>query len=152
MNTEPSRLKASFTDVVNKSIDALTILIVDDESYICELIAELLGEHDHQCDTAFDGMDALEKMSLKKYDVVLTDIKMPRMDGFTLLKNAHQLYPHSAVVVMTAFGQTYSVRQALNMGAEEYLPKPFNSEEVLSAVERAYQRHQERLNNGAGKK
>jgi len=151
MNTESSQLKASFSDVIGESVNGLSVLIVDDEVYICELISELLGDIDHRCDTANDGIEALEKMSRKNYDVILTDIKMPRMDGFTLLKNTNQMYPQAAVVVMTAYGQDYSVKQALALGAEEYLSKPFNSEEVIAAVERAYQRHKEKINGSSSK-
>jgi len=69
---------------------------------------------------------------------------MPRMDGFTLLKNVKQIYPETAVVVMTAFSQDYTIREALSLGAEEYLTKPFRSEEVLMVVERACWRSQSR--------
>jgi CheY-like chemotaxis protein len=122
----------------------LSILIVDDEKYICELLSELLGENDHRCDAAANGKEALDVLSRKRFDVIVTDVKMPLMDGFTLLKTVKQQYPGIAIVVMTAFGQEYSVREALALGAEEYLPKPFHAEEVLSVVERAYWRNQTR--------
>lgn len=126
----------------------LNVLIVDDEAYIRDLLAELLSAHSHQSDTAGDGEEALVKLSQKHFDVILTDIKMPRMDGFTLLKTAKPLYPDCAFVVMTAFSQMYSAREALSLGAEEYLPKPFHTGEVLGTIERAYQLNKRRRQNG----
>lgn len=125
-------------------INELRILVVDDEKYIRDLLAELLTKHDNKVETAEDGEQAFKKLSMKHFDVILTDIKMPRMDGFALLRNVKQFHPETAVVVMTAFSQDYTIREALSIGAEEYLAKPFRSEEVLMVVERAYWRSQSR--------
>lgn len=120
----------------------LKVLIVDDEVYIRDLLAKLVKAYAHDSDTAADGIEALEKLSNHRYDVMVTDIKMPRMDGFTLLKNTKQGYPGTAVVVMTGYSQDYSVREALVLGAEEYISKPFQSEEIIMVIERAFLRNQ----------
>ncbi len=125
-----------------KETGQLNILIVDDEKYICLLMTELLDQNSHHCDSAANGKEALDLIAKKNYDIVITDIKMPLMDGFDLLRSVKQSHPHIAIVVMTAFGQEYSVREALALGAEEYLPKPFHAEEVINVVERAYWRSQ----------
>jgi YesN/AraC family two-component response regulator len=117
--------------------EGIKILVVDDEKYIRELLAGLL-EDQYIIETAEDGEQAVKKLALGPFDVVLTDIKMPNMDGFGLLKAVKRDYPDTAVVMMTGFSQNYTIREALTLGAEEYLPKPFRLEEVLMVVQSAY--------------
>jgi len=116
----------------------LKILIVDDEKYLRELLSEVLQSHSHECETAGDGEEALVKLEQERFDVVITDAMMPRMDGFTLLKNIKKTYPETAVVVITGYSIAYSARDAMAIGAEEYLAKPFHTEEILSVVDKAY--------------
>ncbi len=141
MMHETATQSAKSIGYAHREIGRLHILIVDDEKYICQLLAELLGQNSHHCDTASNGREALELIEQKHYDIVITDVKMPLMDGFALLKNVKQGFPDIAIVVMTAFGQEYSVREALVLGAEEYLPKPFHADEALNVIERAYWRN-----------
>ncbi|TKJ38393.1 hypothetical protein CEE37_12805 [candidate division LCP-89 bacterium B3_LCP] len=129
-----STLQDENTAADNKSI---SVLIVDDEKYIRKLLADLLEAHAVFNKTAEDGKDALDMLSKQKFDVVITDINMPNMDGFSLLKNIKQTHPKTAVVVMTAYSQDYSIREALALGAEEYVSKPFQSQEVIAVIERA---------------
>lgn len=110
---------------------------MDDEKYIRDLLSELLQEHAYEAHCANDGMDALEKFTGATYDVVVTDIRMPRLDGFGLLRRLKEGHPNTAVVVMTGYSQEFSIREALLLGAEEYLTKPFHTGEVLMAIERA---------------
>ncbi|MCX6641022.1 MAG: response regulator [bacterium] len=125
-------------------LNRLSVLIVDDEKYIRDLLSELLGDYTQNAETAEDGEVALQKLALNQFDVVVTDIKMPKVDGFSLLKTIKQIYPDTAVVVMTGFSQEFTIREALAQGAEEYLPKPFRFEEVLMVIERAYWRNRAR--------
>jgi DNA-binding NtrC family response regulator len=119
--------------------EGLRILVVDDEKYIRELLAGLL-EDQYFIETAEDGEKAVKKLALSRFDVVLSDIKMPNMDGFGLLKTIKRDYPDIAVVMMTGFSQNYTIKEALTLGAEEYLPKPFRLEEVLMVVQSAYEK------------
>lgn len=144
MTTETLDRSKTKKKPAGEKIKDLKILIVDDERYICDLLTDLLKEQAREIESAADGEEALKKLSLKHFNVVVTDVKMPRMDGFTLLKNVKQAHPDTAVVVITAYSQDYSIREALALGAEEYLPKPFRSEEVLMVIERAYWRNQAR--------
>lgn len=116
----------------------MKILIVDDEKYLRDLLAEVLTSHSHECETAQDGEDALKKLADCHFDVVITDAMMPRMDGFTLLKNIKKMRPETAVVVVTGYSLAYSARDALSIGAEDYLAKPFHTEEILAVVDKAY--------------
>ena len=89
---------------------------------------------------AQDGRDALEAMKEHSFDLVISDMKMPRMNGFELLKYLKEECPDTAVIIMTAFGDTYTVKDALLLGADEYITKPFKSYDISLVVERAYWR------------
>jgi two-component system response regulator PilR (NtrC family) len=115
----------------------LRVLVVDDEKYIRELFIELLSRQDCTVETAGDGEEALAKLREVEFDVMLSDVRMPRMDGFALLKTVKQAYPKLAVVMMTGFSQDYTIKEAVALGAEGYLPKPFRFDEVLIVLRQA---------------
>jgi DNA-binding NtrC family response regulator len=104
------------------------ILLVDDEQVFLEQLKEalLMSSLDLEIETAQDGIDALEKLRKGAQDIVITDIKMPRMDGYTLLKEIQKEYPSTYVVVVTAFGSVSGAVEAMRYGASDFLEKPFN--------------------------
>ncbi len=106
-----------------------TILVVDDEELIRDLIVTFLVKLGHSCLTAIDGHDALDKLKTNKFDAVVTDIKMPNMDGIILTREISGQYPGLPVMVMTAFDEEYSVGTAISVGAREFIKKPFSLEE-----------------------
>ena len=106
-----------------------TILVVDDEELIRNLVVTFLSKLGHSCLTAIDGVDALDKMKENKIDVVITDIKMPNMDGITLTSEISIQYPGFPIMVMTAFDEEYSAGIAISAGAREFIKKPFSLEE-----------------------
>jgi CheY-like chemotaxis protein len=106
-----------------------TILVVDDEELIRSLVVTLLSKLGHSCITAIDGIDALEKMKGNKIDAVITDIKMPNMDGIILTREISRQYPELPVMVMTAFDEEYSAGIAISVGAREFIKKPFSLDE-----------------------
>ena len=106
-----------------------TILAVDDEELIRRFIDTFLSRLGYSCVTAVDGIDALDKMKENKIDAVITDIKMPRMDGILLTKEISTKYPGVPVMVMTAFDEEYSAGTAISLGAREFIKKPFSPEE-----------------------
>lgn len=118
----------------------VTILVVDDEEMMRDLLDKILSHEGYNIITAFDGVDALEKLSNQKIDIVISDMKMPRMNGFELLKNVKSDYEGLGIIIMTAYGDTYTVKDALLLGADEYITKPFKSYEISLVVERAYWR------------
>jgi CheY-like chemotaxis protein len=105
------------------------ILVVDDEELIRNLIVTFLSKLGHSCLTAIDGVDALGKMKENKIDVIITDIKMPNMDGITLTSEILIQYPGLPIMVMTAFDEEYSAGIAISAGAREFIKKPFSLEE-----------------------
>ncbi len=107
------------------------ILVVDDEELIRNLTVTFLSKLGHSCLTAVDGVDALDKMKENKIDVVITDIKMPNMDGITLTSEISIQYPRLPIMVMTAFDEEYSAGIAISAGAREFIKKPFSLEEFV---------------------
>jgi len=106
-----------------------TILVVDDEELVRRFILTFLSQLGYSCVAALDGIDALDKMKENKIDAVITDIKMPRMDGILLTKEVSTQYPGVPVMVMTAFDEEYSAGTAISLGAREFIKKPFSPEE-----------------------
>jgi CheY-like chemotaxis protein len=106
-----------------------TILVVDDEELIRNLVVTFLSKLGHSCVSAIDGVDALNKMKGNKFDAVITDIKMPNMDGIHLAIEISRQYPELPIMVMTAFDQEYSAGTAISVGAREFIKKPFSLEE-----------------------
>lgn len=119
---------------------SVSVLIVDDEEMMRNLLGKILSREGYRISSAEDGQGALETMGQKKIDIVISDMKMPRMNGFELLKVIKQEYPEVGVIIITAYGDTYTVKDALLLGADEYITKPFKSYEISLVVERAYWR------------
>jgi len=112
------------------------ILIVDDEERIRHLLAIMLGRRGHQVDQAGDGVEALEMINAKPFDLVITDIKMPRMDGMELLKRIMEMDIPYPVIFITAFATVESAVEAMRQGAVDYITKPFEEARILLTVER----------------
>ncbi|UCG61704.1 MAG: response regulator [Candidatus Zixiibacteriota bacterium] len=119
---------------------SIAILVVDDEEMMRTLLSKILSREGYKILTAEDGVRALELLRKEKIDLVISDMKMPRMNGFELLKHIKEEHPGTGVIIMTAYGDTYTVKDALLLGADEYITKPFKSYEISLVVERAYWR------------
>lgn len=119
---------------------SITILVVDDEEMMRNLLDKILSREGYNIKTVEDGVHALDVLKNEKIDMIISDIKMPRMNGFELLKNVKKDYPDIGIIIMTAYGDTYTVKDALLLGADEYITKPFKSYEISLVVERAYWR------------
>ncbi|MDX2052425.1 MAG: sigma-54 dependent transcriptional regulator [Polyangiaceae bacterium] len=116
------------------------ILIVDDEANARSALAEILKEEGYTVETAADGFKALGRLTDFEPDVVLTDLKMPGMDGVELLRKLRERDREAAVVLMTAFGAVETAVSAMREGAADYLTKPLNTDELLMILERALER------------
>lgn len=119
---------------------SISILVVDDELMMRKLVEKILSRDGFQVTLASEGNEALAILAQKKVDIVISDIKMPGLNGFELLQAVKKEYPSIAVIMMTAYGDTYSVKDALLLGADEYVTKPFRSQEIALMVERTYWR------------
>jgi DNA-binding NtrC family response regulator len=116
------------------------ILIVDDESNARAALSEILREEGYATETAADGFKALGKIDEFAPDVILTDLKMPGLDGIAFMEKARSAAPGAAFVVMTAFGTISSAVVAMKKGAENYLLKPLDPEALGAVVERAMEK------------
>jgi DNA-binding NtrC family response regulator len=106
-----------------------TILVVDDEELLRNLIVTFLSKLGHSCVTAIDGVDALDKMKGNKIDAVVSDIKMPNMDGITLTSEVSIQYPGLPIMIMTAFEKEDTAGLAICAGARDFIKKPFSLNE-----------------------
>jgi len=113
------------------------VLVVDDESSIRELLAKTLALAEYDVDTAPDGRAALERLRLGNYDLLIADLKMPGMDGLTLIREAKRLKADIPLIIITSFCTESSAIEALNLGVAGYLTKPFRVPQVLAAAARA---------------
>lgn len=118
------------------------VLIVDDEANARDALGELLKAEGYITATARDGHEALRKLDSFEPDVVLTDLKMPRVDGMELLRRGTAAAPHACFVVMTAFGSIENAVLAMRQGAENYVTKPLDLDALVLTVQRAAEKSQ----------
>jgi len=118
-----------------------TILVVDDEINYLTVMEALLGEESYEVLTAPGGQEALKLATNNDVDLVLTDMKMPKMNGIELLGEIKRLYPDLPVIMMTAFGTVEKAVAAMKAGAFDYILKPFKNEELLVTIARALEHH-----------
>jgi DNA-binding NtrC family response regulator len=116
------------------------ILVVDDEANARAALSEILRDEGYATETAADGFKALGKLEEFAPDVVLTDLKMPGLDGIAFMEKAKSASPQTVFVVMTAFGTISSAVSAIKKGAENYLTKPLDYEALSAVVERAMEK------------
>src|SRR5690349_16229426 len=114
---------------------AKTVLIVEDEKVLRESIAELLSEEGHNVLQAGDGKAAYEIVLDRPVDLVLSDVRMPEMDGMALLANLQKIAPQTPVIMITAYGTVESAVGAMRAGAYDYLLKPVQFDDVLLKVQ-----------------
>ena len=106
------------------------VLVVDDEEFIRQLVVSFLSKLGYSCVTAIDGEDALGKMEANKIDAVITDIKMPKLNGIILIREILQRYVGLPIMVMTGFEDEFSAGAAISAGAREFIKKPFSLYEL----------------------
>ncbi|MBF5042030.1 MULTISPECIES: response regulator [Myxococcaceae] len=123
----------------------LRVLVVDDEEVLLQVYQQLLEEEGMQVATAPSGEGALAQLGTARFDLLLTDKNMPGMDGLELAGRARQLAPHMAVVMVTAYGSADSAQRLRELGAEDYLTKPFDLEALGLRLRAAVARRRQRL-------
>ncbi len=124
-----------------------SILVVDDEESMREFLSIMLHREGYQVDSAADGAQALARLKEHAYDLVITDIKMPRVDGFGVLDHVIDRVPDTAVIMITAFSTAEQAVEAMKKGAYDYITKPFNNEEIRLIVRNSLERKELRREN-----
>ncbi len=109
------------------------ILVADDEEGIRESLSLILGE-EHELIFTNDGVETLNRLRGETFDLALLDIKMPKLDGLEVLRRLQQTPTTTPIVVLTAYQSVELAKEALKLGAVNYLPKPFEREQILDAV------------------
>jgi DNA-binding NtrC family response regulator len=113
------------------------ILVVDDSEGTRNLCSKILEKEGYITDTAADGAEALEKVKAEPYDLILTDLMMPNMDGLELLEKVQKEHPGLPVIIITAYASVSTAVEAIKKGAYDYVPKPFNPGELQITVHKA---------------
>ncbi len=113
------------------------ILIVDDEEIARKNLEHILSKENYQVDTAINGLDALEKMAANMFDVVITDLKMEKLDGIALLEEIKSHYPGTMVIMITGHASVDSAVETIRKGAFHYITKPFKLDDVRKTVSEA---------------
>src|ERR1051326_9583065 len=113
------------------------ILIVDDEENVCALFNRVLAKDGYDVDSAASGEEALAKLEERPFDLVITDLKMPGMDGMELLARGKAAQPATTFIMLTAFGTVQSAVEAMKQGAYDYLVKPVDKAEIRIVAAKA---------------
>jgi response regulator RpfG family c-di-GMP phosphodiesterase len=120
--------------------DRPRVLVVDDEKFIRDILADFLGMEGYIVRTAEDGSSAVSELSRARYDMVISDLKMPKMGGLELLKEVSRAHPETLTVIMTGFGTVETAIDAMKRGAYDYILKPFKVEEIVHIVQRGLEK------------
>lgn len=123
----------SLLDSANKRT-RYSVLVVDDDPEVGQFMLSCVERLGHDVDWSSHPYDALERVATKKYDLVVTDLKMPAMDGLTLLKRIKSLNDDTEVIVITGYGSVENALDCINGGAVDYLIKPFSVEQIQVAL------------------
>jgi CheY-like chemotaxis protein len=115
----------------------LRILIAEDEKNIGDLLVELLSRDDREITIVHDGLDAVRRLKKGSYDLLITDLMMPELDGMEVLHQAKRLYPQILVIIITGYASLETAIQAVKEGAYDYLRKPFRLDELKISVDNA---------------
>ena len=119
------------------------ILVVDDEEIVIRSCLRILGDDaDYAAEAVQDGLDALRKIDENHYDVLILDIMMPKMDGLEVLRRVKETHPDIDVIMVTGLSQIETAVKSMKLGAFDYLPKPFDPDELKLVVKRALERRQ----------
>ncbi|NNE66979.1 MAG: sigma-54-dependent Fis family transcriptional regulator, partial [Pyrinomonadaceae bacterium] len=116
------------------------ILIVDDEQSYRQLLSLVFEGDGHSIRTSKNGKEAIDELSGDPADIVISDVRMPDMDGISLLREARELYPDIGVVLMTAFATVDTAREAFILGADDFVQKPFDVEELKLIVKKTLEK------------
>jgi DNA-binding NtrC family response regulator len=130
-----------------KAASPKRILVIDDEPQILNFLKELFKLAGWDAHEASAGTEGIEKIERERYDVILSDLRMPGADGMEVLRTVKKIQPDTEVVLMTAYGTVDSAIEAMRAGAFHFLMKPFRAEEVRHLVDKAYEQRQLKREN-----
>lgn len=112
------------------------LLVVDDEDALRNVLSSELQSEGYSVMSAADGDEAIATLQQKSFDLVLLDIKMPRVDGFEVLKFIKENYPKTKVIMLTGFADLKNAIESKKLGAEDFVSKPYDLVDLLTTIER----------------
>jgi len=115
-----------------------SVLIADDEEVIRDLFVELLTKQGYRVSMAIDGLDALHKIKEDNYDMLILDLKMPRMDGMEVLDKIREMNKNLIIIVITAYATLETAKKAIKQGCFDYIAKPFDAGDISSLIRSAF--------------
>ncbi|MGA2192492.1 MAG: response regulator [Nitrospirota bacterium] len=125
-------------------IKSAVILVVDDEENAREGLSKILTKEGYKVETAANGKEAVDTIKLHSFDLVITDMRMPLMDGFELLREIKKMDDNIGVIMITAYGEVESYLEAMNMGAFEYINKPVRVNELKRVITKVLEDRQKK--------
>ncbi|NTW64977.1 MAG: sigma-54-dependent Fis family transcriptional regulator [Nitrospirae bacterium] len=128
-------------------MDKTNILVIDDEKDICRALNIILSKEGYAVTEAYNGEQAVDLLKKQTFDIIMTDIKMDKMDGFEVLRQAQSLTPGSSVVMMTAFASVGSAVEAMRAGAADYITKPFINDDIRLTIKRIVESRELQMEN-----
>ena len=124
----------------SQAVKAARILVIDDEEVIHASLTRLLGKQGHQVDAVLTAREGIDKLTAGGYDMIITDLMMPEMNGLELLEKLKELEIELPVLMITGYPTIKTAMQAMRLGAVDYLAKPFRRQELLAPVNRMLRR------------
>jgi len=118
------------------------VLVVDDNKSVTEVLTIMLSRRGHRCESATNGIEAMQKVKQSNFDAVITDLHMPEMDGIVLIRELHQHFSDLPVMIMTGRPDDSLVESAISAGARELLRKPFEISELMTRLHRMLHIHE----------
>jgi DNA-binding NtrC family response regulator len=113
------------------------VLIIDDEKIVCDMAQRILSQEGYEVETFTDSTQALERIRNKKFDLVITDLKMENIDGMDILKEVNQLHPDTKVIMLTAYATLDAAIDAIRERIFDFFPKPVKIEDLKRSVKKA---------------
>ncbi|HHW23351.1 MAG TPA: response regulator transcription factor [Clostridiaceae bacterium] len=126
----------------------MRLLMVEDEKYMAEAVAQVLKKNNYSVDLAYNGEDGLDCGLSGIYDIIILDIMLPKMDGISILKELRRNGIETPVILLTARGEVEDKVRGLDSGADDYLAKPFHTDELLARLRALARRKTELINDG----
>jgi len=113
------------------------IVVIDDEKIVCSMVQRILAQEGYEVETFTDSPQALERIKEKKFDLVITDLKMENIDGMDILKEVNQRYPEAKVIMLTAYATLDAAIEAIRERIFDFFPKPVKIDDLKKSVKKA---------------
>ncbi len=121
--------------------ERVKILVLDDEDVVLESVSRILKDEHFQVKTVGSGSDALALLNKEPFEILLTDVKMPDMDGLAVMRELADRHPNLKIIVMTAYGSIDNAIESMQLAASDYIRKPFTPDELVAAVNKVVNKH-----------